>query len=373
MRMDRLFLLGGRKMRKTWNFSAGPAQVPLAVLEKAQEELISYNRTGMSVMELSHRSNDFIELYEEMDSRLRRVLNVPENYSVLYLQGGASQQFAMVPMNLRKTGKAAFIHTGNWSKKAMDEANQLDFEVEILGSSAEENFTVIPEWENDYREYDYVHITTNNTIEGTTIYDIPETGNIPLVADMSSNILSEPIDVNKFGIIYAGAQKNLGIAGLTLVIIRKDLLNLHPDLPKIFNYQTHQEKDSMYNTPSTFPIYILSLILKWIEELGGLEKMQQLNQEKAEKFYDYLDHSKLFKATVFGKDRSMMNIPFITGDKRLDAAFIQYSEENGIRNIKGHRLVGGMRASLYNAMPIEGVNALLRVMKTFEEKIEERV
>lgn len=360
-------------MREIWNFSAGPAQLPTAVLKKAQEELLSYNDKGMSIMELSHRSNDFIEIYEDTDKRFRQTFNIPDMYTVLYLQGGASQQFVMAPMNLRKNGKAAYIHTGNWSKKAMDEAIHLGFEVDILGSSEEDNFTTIPEWETDFDGYDYVHITTNNTIEGTTFYEFPDTGNVPLVADMSSNILSETIDINKFGLIYAGAQKNLGIAGLTLVIIRKDLLNMNPHLPNIFNYQTHAKKDSMYNTPPTFPIYILNLILKWLENVGGLEKMEEMNRNKADRFYTYLDQSDLFNATVYGADRSIMNIPFVTEDETIDHSFIRFAEENGIRNIKGHRSVGGMRASMYNAMPFEGVDALIETMKAFEENQKERL
>lgn len=361
-----------KRMRNVWNFSAGPAQLPLEVLKKAQEELVSYKDTGMSVMEMSHRSKDYQEIMEDTEDRLRRVMNVSEDYAVLFLQGGASGQFLMAPMNLNKNGKTAFIHTGNWSKKAIEAAEEIGVEIDIIATSEDKNFTYIPEWTNDFQAYDYVHITTNNTIEGTVFTDFPDTENIPLVADMSSNILSEPIDVNKFGLIYAGAQKNLGIAGLTIVIIRKDLLNLNPSLPAYLNYNTHAKKESAYNTPATYAIYMSNLVLEWVENLGGLEAVYQLNKEKADLFYDYLDHSKLFKATVFGRDRSLMNIPFITGDESLDKKFITYANKHQIKNIKGHRSIGGMRASIYNSMPIQGVEALIQVMNDFEKIVKGR-
>ena len=354
-------------MRDVWNFSAGPAQLPLEVLRKAEEELVSYKDTGMSVMEMSHRSKEYQKIMEETETRLRRVMNISKDYAVLFLQGGASAQFLMAPMNLKKAGKAAFIHTGNWSKKAIEAAEEVDVKVDIIASSENEDFSYIPDWPADFKSYDYVHITTNNTIEGTVFTKFPKAQDVPLVADMSSNILSEPIDVNQFGLIYAGAQKNLGIAGLTIVVIRKDLLNLNPDLPAYLNYNTHAQKESAYNTPSTYAIYISNLVLEWMEDLGGLEAVYQLNKEKAELFYDYLDDSKLFNATVFGKDRSLMNIPFITGDDDLDKDFVAYADNRNIKNIKGHRSIGGMRASMYNSMPIEGVEALIQVMKDFEK------
>lgn len=353
-------------MREVWNFSAGPAQLPLEVLKKAQEELVSYKNTGMSVMEMSHRSTEYQEIMDETEARFRRLLGVSKDYAILFLQGGASAQFLMAPMNLKQEGKAAFIHTGNWSKKAIEAAGEVGVQADIIGSSVDQNFSTIPEWANDFQGYDYVHITTNNTIEGTVYTEFPETEDIPLVADMSSNILSEPIDVNKFGLIYAGAQKNLGIAGLTIVVIRKDLLNLNPDLPAYLNYNTHVEKESAYNTPSTYAIYMSNLVLEWIEDLGGLDAVYDLNKEKANLFYDYLDNSKLFKATVFGENRSLMNIPFVTGDEALDKKFVAYAQEHQIKNIKGHRSIGGMRASIYNSMPIEGVEALIKVMQEFE-------
>lgn len=354
-------------MNTIWNFSAGPAQLPKTVLEKAQSEMLSYDNSGMSVMELSHRGKVFKKIYEETDANLRRLLDIPEDYATLYLQGGASMQFALIPMNLNQLGKAAYVHTGTWAQKAMDEAERVGMKAVEIATSEADSFTKIPEIPNQFADFDYVHITTNNTIEGTTIYDFPDTGETPLVADMSSNIFSEPIDVTKFGLIYAGAQKNLGIAGLTLVIIRKDLLERVTDLPKIFDYKVYADNDSMYNTPPTYSIYMFNLILQWVDELGGLEAMKKLNEEKAAKFYAYLDQSDLFKPTVFDKDRSLMNIPFVTGMEEVDKAFIDFSEERGIRNIKGHRSVGGMRASIYNAMPLAGVERLIEVMTEFEE------
>jgi phosphoserine aminotransferase len=355
-------------MREVWNFSAGPAQLPRPVLKRAQEDLLSYNNTGMSVMELSHRSEDFQEIMAETEIRLRRLLNISADYAVLFLQGGASLQFLMAPMNLKQKATAAYIHTGNWSQKAMTEAQNAGFKVDIIGSSADKNFTYIPKWETNFTPYDYVHITTNNTIEGTVFTEFPKTGEIPLVADMSSNILSEPLDVSKFGIIYAGAQKNLGIAGLTLVIIKKDLLHRVKNLPTLLDYQVHADKNSAFNTPPTFAIYMSNLVLEWLENLGGLEKMGELNKEKAQKLYAYLDQSSLYHTLVKGKDRSIMNIPFTTNDKKLNQKFISYAETQGIKNIKGHRSIGGMRASLYNAMPLEGVDALIHTLQTFEQE-----
>lgn len=354
-------------MRKVWNFSAGPAQLPMEVLKKAKEESFSYKQTGQAVMEMSHRSYEFQEILEETTQRFRQLLGVSKDYTVLFLQGGATAQFLMVPMNLKRKGRAAYIHTGNWSKKAFEAAKKVGMEIDIVGSSENQDFSYIPPWPNDFSRYDYVHITTNNTIEGTMFTEYPNTKDVPLVADMSSNILSSPLDIGQFGLIYAGAQKNLGIAGLTMVIIRNDLLNLHPDLPTYFNYQTHAKNDSSYNTPPTYAIYMTNLVLEWIENKGGLEAIYQLNKEKAKFFYDYLEESTLFKPTVYGDDRSLMNIPFVTGKDELDKKFVLFAEENKIKNIKGHRSIGGMRASLYNAMPIEGVKALIQVMCEFEQ------
>ncbi|UUX33733.1 3-phosphoserine/phosphohydroxythreonine transaminase [Fundicoccus culcitae] len=354
-------------MREVWNFSAGPAQIPYEVLQKAQEEFLSYDNSGMSIVEISHRSSAFIKVMEETERKLRSLLHISDDYGVLFLQGGASLQFAMIPMNLKKIGKAAYINTGNWSVKAAEEAERVGMQVDVIASSDDKNFNYIPAWPTDFSGYDYVHITSNNTLEGTTFYEFPQTGDVPLVADMSSNILSEPLDVSQFGLIYAGAQKNLGIAGLTVVIIKKDLLKHQNQLPKMLDFNQHYEKESAYNTPPTFAIYILGLVLDWVAEQGGLERIAERNRTKAQLLYDYLDQSEMFQPTVFGKDRSIMNIPFITGDDALDKEFIQYCEQHKIATIKGHRLIGGMRASIYNAMPIEGVQALIDVMQAFED------
>lgn len=354
-------------MEKVWNYSAGPAQIPGNVLEHAQKELDSYKGSGMSVMELSHRSAEFQEIIDQAEQGVRDLLNIPENYKVLFLQGGASLQFIMAAMNLKVAGKAAYVDTGNWSNKAVIEAQNSGMEVDIIASSKNKNYQEIPEINTDFTGYDYVHITSNNTIEGTEFFDYPDTGDVPLVADMSSDILSRPIDVGKFGLIYAGAQKNIGIAGMTLVIIRDDLLNKNPELPKLLNYQTHAEKGSMYNTPPTFAIYIAGLVFDWLKEQGGLEGMEKINREKASLIYNKVDESTLFDATVNNENRSIMNIPFTTGDTGLDQEFIKKADEKGLKNLKGHRSVGGMRASIYNAMPLEGVQALLEFMDDFEK------
>lgn len=355
-------------MHEIWNFSAGPAKLPRPVLEKAQEELLSYKDTGISVMEMSHRSEAFKDILEETETRLRNLLNISEDYEVLFLQGGASLQFLMVPMNLKQKGKAAYIHTGNWSKKGMTEAKKAGFEVDVIGSSEDKNFSYIPKWETDFTPYDYVHITTNNTISGTAYTEFPDTDDVPLVADMSSNILSKPLDVSKFGLIYAGAQKNAGIAGVTLVIVRKELVNRVEDLPTLLDYEVHAKRNSAFNTPPTFAIYMSNLIFEWLEDLGGLEERGRRNNAKAEKLYAYLDQTDFYQIPVTGKDRSIMNIPFVTGDEELDQEFIAYAEAQGIQNIKGHRSIGGMRASIYNAMPMEGVDALIHTLKTFEQE-----
>lgn len=347
--------------------------LPLAVLEKAQKELTSYHGSGMSVMELSHRSGLFTDIITEAEQLLRELMQIPDNYKVLFIQGGASQQFAMVPMNLLvHSKKADYIHTGSWSKKAIQEAKKFG-DIRVVASSEDKNFSYIPKVDASMidPEADYVHITTNNTIEGTVYNELPDTGNVPLVADMSSNILSEVIDVSKFGIIYAGAQKNLGPAGLTVVIIREDLIgNAADTCPTMLDYKTHSESGSLYNTPPTFAVYMAKLVFEWIKSLGGLKEMEEINREKAKKLYDYIEASDLFVSPINPADRSLMNIPFVTkdSDKELEAAFVKEAQAAGLETLKGHRSVGGMRASIYNAMPVEGVDALVAFMKEFEAK-----
>jgi len=357
-------------MNRVYNFSAGPSALPLPVLEKAQKELVCYGDAGMSVMEMSHRSGSFQAIIDECEASLRSLLNIPENYKVLFLQGGASSQFAMVPLNLlNKSKKADFVLTGLWSKKAYKEAARYG-EANLIASSEDKTFSYIPKLDKSTftKDADYFHITYNNTIYGTKYSTLPEVGDVPLVADMSSSILSEPVDVSKFGIIYAGAQKNMAPAGLTVVIIREDLIGNAMDItPTMFNYSTHSENGSMFNTPPTYPIYICNLVCNWLKDLGGLSAMKAINEEKAAIIYNYLDESKMFSATVENKeDRSLMNVPFITGNDELNAKFIKEATANGFVNLKGHRSVGGMRASIYNAMPVEGVQALVDFMKKFE-------
>lgn len=357
-------------MKRVYNFSAGPSMLPLPVLEKAQKELVNYADSGMSVMELSHRSGLFTEIIEEAEGLFRELLNIPEQYKVLFLQGGASQQFSMVPLNIMKNKKAAYIHTGSWSKKAIKEAKKYG-EVDVIASSEDKNFTYIPNLEDIElnQTYDYVHITTNNTIEGTAFTSFPDTGEIPLVADMSSNIMSEEIDVTKFGIIYAGAQKNIGPAGLTLVIIREDLIGgADESCPVMLDYKTHSDSGSLYNTPPTFAVYMARLVFEWAKELGGIPALEKINRKKANILYDYLDSSAFFTSPIKKDSRSLMNIPFVTGSDELDAAFIKEAKQAGLETLKGHRSVGGMRASIYNAMPIEGVEKLVEVMQAFEQK-----
>ncbi|MCZ0704348.1 phosphoserine aminotransferase [Natronobacillus azotifigens] len=360
-------------MSRVYNFSAGPSMLPLTVLEKAQKELTSYHGSGMSVMELSHRSGLFTDIITEAEQLLRELMQIPDNYKVLFIQGGASQQFAMVPMNLLvHSKKADYIHTGSWSKKAIQEAKKFG-DIRVVASSEDKNFSYIPKVDASMidPEADYVHITTNNTIEGTVYNELPDTGNVPLVADMSSNILSEVIDVSKFGIIYAGAQKNLGPAGLTVVIIRDDLIgNATDTCPTMLDYKTHSESGSLYNTPPTFAVYMAKLVFEWIKSLGGLKEMEEINREKAKKLYDYIEASDLFVSPINPADRSLMNIPFVTkdSDKEIEAAFVKEAQAAGLETLKGHRSVGGMRASIYNAMPVEGVDALVAFMKEFEEK-----
>lgn len=356
-------------MSRVYNFSAGPSVLPEAVLKQAASEMLDYNGSGQSVMEMSHRSKVYEEIIKQCEASLREVMNIPDNYKVLFLQGGASSQFAMVPLNLmNKSKRADFVITGQWAKKAYQEAQKYGT-CNIVASSADKTFTYIPELDESKfdKDADYFHICLNNTIYGTRFTKLPNTGNVPLVADVSSCILSEPIDVTKFGILYAGAQKNMGPAGLTVVIIREDLIGNPQEItPTMFNYQTHADNGSLYNTPPTYAIYICKLVLDWIKGLGGLEKMKEINEKKAKLLYDFLDNSKLFKGTVVKEDRSIMNVPFVTGDEELDKKFVKEAAERGLVNLKGHRTVGGMRASIYNAMPIEGVQALVDFMKEFE-------
>lgn len=343
--------------------------LPVEVMELAAEQLTNYNGCGMSVMEMSHRSKEFEEILHSAESNLRKIMNIPDNYKVLFLQGGATLQFSMVPMNLlRNSKKADYIITGAWAKKAYEEAVKFG-EIKIVASSEESNFTYIPEvkQEDFSPDADYVHITLNNTIYGTRFPYIPDTGDIPLVGDLSSCILSDEVDVSKFGLIYAGAQKNIGPAGVVIVIIREDLIGFAPkDTPVYLDYKIHASNDSMYNTPPTFGIYMAGEIFKKIIEKGGISALEKFNKEKAKKLYDYIDESSLYSCPVEVKDRSLMNVVFITGDAALDKKFTSESKAAGLHNLGGHRSIGGMRASIYNAMPMEGVDALIAFMKKFE-------
>ncbi len=357
-------------MSRVYNFSPGPSMLPEAVLAKAAEEMLDYEGSGQSVMEMSHRSKEYDAIIKNCEALLREVMGIPDNYKVLFLQGGASSQFAMIPLNLMNgSGKADFVVTGQWAKKAYQEAARYG-EANVVASSADKTFSYIPKLDPSTftKDADYFHICWNNTIYGTRFNELPEVGNVPLVADMSSCILSEPVDVSKFGLIYAGAQKNMGPAGLTVVIIREDLIGKERDIcPTMFNYKIHADNDSLYNTPPTYAIYICKLVLEWIKnEIGGLEKMKERNEKKAQLLYDFLDSSKMFKGTVEKEFRSIMNVPFVTGSDELDKKFVAESSKAGLINLKGHRTVGGMRASIYNAMPIEGVEALVAFMKEFE-------
>ncbi len=358
-------------MARVYNFAAGPATLPEEVLKKAAKELVEYGESGMSVMEMSHRSSVFDAIIKGAESVLREIMQIPENYEVLFLQGGASSQFAMVPLNLfSKTRKADFIHTGNWTKRAIAEAKRYGT-VNLIASSEDKNFSYIPKFDKSSfsKDADYFYICSNNTIYGTRYTSFPETGDIPLIADMSSNILSEVVDVSRFGIIFAGAQKNIGPAGVTVVVIRKDLIGHAMDItPTMFNYKTHAEEKSLYNTPPTYGVYIAKLVFEWIKGKGGVPSIEKTNKEKAKILYDYLDESKLFKGTVVKEDRSLMNVPFVTGDKDKDSRFIKEASQNGLIELKGHRSVGGMRASIYNAMPVEGVKKLVEFMKKFESE-----
>ncbi len=358
-------------MSRVYNFSAGPAVLPEEVLREAAEEMLDYNGTGMSVMEMSHRSKAFQEIIDTAEADLRELMEIPDDYAVLFLQGGASQQFAAVPMNLMKNKEADYIVTGQWAKKAAEEAKKYG-KVNIVASSADKTFSYIPDCKDlpISENADYVYICENNTIYGTKYKELPDTKGKLLVADVSSCFLSEPVDVTRYGVIYGGVQKNIGPAGTVVVIIRKDLItdDVLPGTPTMLNYKTHADAGSLYNTPPAYGIYICGKVFKWIKKQGGLAVMKEHNEKKAKILYDYLDQSKMFSGTVEPKDRSLMNVPFVTGDEELDARFIKESKEAGFENLKGHRTVGGMRASIYNAMPIEGVQALVEFMKKFEEE-----
>lgn len=355
-------------MSRVYNFSAGPSMLPVEVLEKAQKEMVEYASSGMSVMEMSHRSKDYEEIINGAEALVRELMNVPDNYKVLFLQGGGSSQFAMVPMNLgTKNKKADYVITGQWAKKAAQEAEKY-ITVNKVASSADKTFSYIPKLDKSTfsSDADYFYICFNNTIYGTRYTQLPETDK-PLVADISSCVMSEVIDVTKFGLLFAGAQKNLGPAGVTLVIVREDLIGeVLEGTPTMFDYTIHANNGSMYNTPPTYGIYVLKLVLEWIKEQGGVAALQAINEKKAKILYDFLDSSEMFRGTVEKEDRSLMNIPFVTGNDELDAKFVKESKAAGFVNLKGHRTVGGMRASIYNAMPVEGVEKLVEFMKKFE-------
>ena len=358
-------------MGRVFNFSAGPAMLPEPVLQEAAREMLDYRGTGMSVMEMSHRSKAYQAIIDAAEADLRDLMQIPQNYKVLFLQGGASQQFAMIPMNLMKNGVADYIVTGQWAKKASQEAKKYGT-VNVIASSEDKNFSYIPDCRDlpVTPEADYVYICENNTIYGTKFKELPNTKGKVLVSDVSSCFLSEPVDVSRYGLLYGGVQKNIGPAGVVIVIIREDLI---PDevpsyTPTMLRYSIHAENGSMYNTPPTYGIYICGKVFQWLKQTGGLEAMAKRNQEKAAILYDFLDNSKLFRGTVRKTDRSLMNVPFVTGSQELDARFVKEAEAAGLVNLKGHRSVGGMRASIYNAMPREGVEALVSFMKSFEQE-----
>ena len=358
-------------MSRVYNFSAGPAVLPEEVLRTAAAEMLDYHGCGMSVMEMSHRSKEFQAIMDTAEADFRELLGVPENYKVLFLQGGGNTQFAMVPMNLMHHGVADYIVTGQWAKKAAQEA-ALYGKVNVVASSQDRTFSYIPDLQDlpIDEDADYVYICQNNTIYGTTIKELPNTKGKDLVADVSSMFLSEPMDVSKYGVLWGGVQKNVGPAGVTIVVIREDLISeeVFPGTPTMLHYKTHADKKSLYNTPPCYNIYVCGLVFRWLKSLGGLSVMKELNEKKAAVLYDFLDQSALFHGTVEKKDRSLMNIPFITGDAELDAKFIAESSAAGFKNLKGHRTVGGMRASLYNAMPQEGVEKLVEFMDRFEKE-----
>ena len=358
-------------MARVYNFSAGPAVLPEEVLQEAADEMLDYRGTGMSVMEMSHRSKAYDTIIKEAEADLRELMNIPDNYKVLFLQGGASQQFAMIPMNLMKNRVADYIVTGQWAKKAYQEAS-LYGKANKIASSEDKTFSYIPDCSDlpISEDADYVYICENNTIYGTKFKTLPNTKGKPLVADVSSCFLSEPVDVTKYGVIYGGVQKNIGPAGVVIVIIREDLIteDVLPGTPTMLRYKIHADADSLYNTPPAYGIYICGKVFKWLKKMGGLEAMKERNEKKAKILYDYLDESKLFKGTVRKEDRSLMNVPFITGNEELDAKFVKEAKEAGFENLKGHRTVGGMRASIYNAMPKAGVEKLVEFMSDFEKK-----
>lgn len=358
-------------MSRVYNFSAGPAVLPEEVLREAAEEMMDYRGCGMSVMEMSHRSKVFDDIIKEAEQDIRDLMNIPDNYKVLFLQGGASQQFAAIPMNLMRNKKAGYIVTGQWAKKAYQEAKLYGEAIE-LASSADETFSYIPDCSDlDIPDdLDYVYICENNTIYGTKFKTLPNTKGKDLVADVSSCFLSEPIDVSKYAVVYGGVQKNVGPAGMVIVIIREDLIrdDVLPGTPTMLKYKTQADADSLYNTPPCYTIYMCGKVFKWLKKMGGLEAMKELNEKKAKILYDFLDESQMFKGTVRKEDRSLMNVPFVTGDADLDAKFVAEAKAAGFENLKGHRTVGGMRASIYNAMPIEGVEKLVEFMKDFEAK-----
>ena len=358
-------------MKRVYNFSAGPACLPEEVLKEAAEEMLDYNGSGMSVMEMSHRSLAFDQIIRTAEQDLRDLMQIPDNYKVLFLQGGASQQFAMIPMNLMKNRVADYIVTGQWAKKAWQEAQKYG-KANKIASSEDKTFSYIPDCSDlpISPDADYVYICENNTIYGTKFKELPNTKGKTLVADVSSCFLSEPVDVTKYGIIYGGVQKNIGLAGMVIAIIREDLIteDVLPGTPTMLTYKTHADAGSLYNTPNCYCIYMCGKVFKWLKKNGGLAAMKEKNEKKAAILYNYLDESRLFHGTVEKKDRSLMNVPFVTGDKELDAKFVKEAEAAGLVNLKGHRTVGGMRASIYNAMPLEGVEALVAFMKKFEEE-----
>ena len=361
-------------MNRVYNFSAGPSMLPMPVLERAASELVCYGESGMSVMEMSHRSPDYEAIIQAAEADLRALMNIPDNYKVLFLQGGASTQFASVPMNLinlKPAKKGLYAVSGQFSGKAYKEAQKMGYDVKCIATTKDDNFDHVPVITRDMVDQDasYLHICFNNTIYGTKYGYIPDTGDVPLVADLSSCIISEPIDVSKFGVIYAGAQKNMAPAGVTLVIVREDLLGFaDEDIPTMLDWKTMADNDSMYNTPPCYAIYIAGLVYKWIEQLGGLTVMQEMNVKKAKLLYDYLDSQSYYFAPVKPDSRSLMNVTFVTGDADLDKKFASEAAKAGLKNLKGHRSVGGMRASIYNAMPYEGVEALVEFMKKFAEE-----
>ena len=358
-------------MSRVYNFSAGPAVLPEEVLKEAAEEMLDYRGCGMSVMEMSHRSKMFENIIQEAESDLRDLLEIPENYKVLFLQGGASQQFAMIPMNLMKNRVADYIVTGQWAKKAWQEAQKYG-KANKIASSEDKTYSYIPDCSDlpISPDADYVYICENNTIYGTKFKKLPNTKGKTLVADVSSCFLSEPVEVSKYGILYGGVQKNIGPAGMVISIIREGLIteDVLPGTPTMLTFKTHADAGSMYNTPNCYCIYMCGKVFKWLKKMGGLSAMKERNERKAKILYDFLDSSSLFKGTVVPEDRSLMNVPFITGNKELDAKFVKEAQEAGFENLKGHRTVGGMRASIYNAMPVEGVEALVNFMKNFEKE-----